>query len=126
MGAWFDLDPDAKCTWSGPITGVGAEMSRAGSSSTGVGGQEIAEARLTTTSSARSTSEVAKLRSVIAGWRKAKVSVWPGADSVRGYNPINRWFGALPFDRMAGKDYEKNPGELKAVLESSRASKRRR
>jgi hypothetical protein len=40
-------------------------------------------------------------------------------DSKHGYNPVNRWFGALLLDRVVGKDYEKGLAKLKDVLESA-------
>src|SRR5450755_3789424 len=42
---WFDLDPQAKYTFSGPVSGVGAKSSWTGNKDVGTGSQEIVESK---------------------------------------------------------------------------------
>lgn len=116
---WFDLDPGAKYTYSGPATGVGARMEWVGNSSVGSGSQEILE----------STPHTRIVNALDFGGSQARATylLTPEAngtrltwtlDSAHGYNPINRLFGAFLLERLVGKDYEKGLAKLKGVLES--------
>ncbi len=116
---WFEIDPTAKYTYSGPASGVGAKMAWVGNSSVGSGSQEIIE----------SVPDGRIVNALDFGGSKAKATfqltpdgngtrvTW-SLDSEHGYNPINRLFGAFLLDRMVGKDYEKGLAKLKSVLES--------
>ena len=116
---WFDLDPNAKYTYSGPIAGVGAKMAWVGNSAVGRGSQEIIESvpgdRIVNALDFGGSQAMAGYRLTAEG-SGTRVS-W-SMDSAHGYNPVNRWFGALLLDSVVGKDYEKGLAKLKAVLES--------
>lgn len=117
---WFEIDPAAKYTYSGPASGVGAGMAWVGNSSVGSGNQEILE----------STPDSRIVNALDFGGSRAKATfqldpdgngtqvTW-SLDSEHGYNPINRLFGAFLLDGMVGKDYEKGLAKLKGLLESS-------
>jgi uncharacterized protein YndB with AHSA1/START domain len=116
---WAGLDPGAKYTYSGPAAGVGARMEWVGNASVGSGSQEILE----------SVPDTRVVNALDFGASKARATyalVPDGAgtritwslDSEHGYNPINRWFGALALDKMIGRDYENGLSKLKALLES--------
>lgn len=117
---WFDLDPGAKYTFSGPVAGVGAKMAWAGNSSIGSGSQEIIEStpdsRIVNALDFGGSQAMAGYRLVAEG-NGTRVT-W-SMDSAHGYNPVNRWFGAFLLDDMVGKDYEKGLAKLKVVLESA-------
>ena len=115
---WFDLDPAAKYTYSGPVAGVGAKMAWAGNSAIGSGSQEIIESRpgerIVNALDFGGSQATAGYRLVAEGGG-SRVT-W-SMDSAHGYNPVNRWFGAVLLDDVIGKDYEKGLAKLKAVLE---------
>jgi uncharacterized protein YndB with AHSA1/START domain len=115
---WFDLDPSAKYTFSGPVAGVGAKMAWAGNSSIGSGSQEIIQSvpddRIVNALDFGGSQAMAGYRLVAEG---SGTRVTWSMDSAHGYNPVNRWFGALLLDDMVGKDYEKGLAKLKVVLE---------
>ena len=116
---WAEMDPNAKYTYTGPASGVGARMAWVGNQSVGSGSQEILE----------SVPHTRIVNALDFGGSKAKATyllapdgtgtrvTW-SLDSEHGYNPINRWFGALALDKMIGRDYEKGLAKLKALLES--------
>lgn len=116
---WFEIDPNAKYTYAGPASGVGAKMAWVGNSSVGSGSQEIIE----------SVPNGKIVNALDFGGSQAKATyqlvpegsgtrlTWT-LDSEHGYNPINRWFGAVLLERLVGKDYEKGLAKLKAVLET--------
>ena len=116
---WFEMDPDATYTYAGPAAGVGARMAWVGNPSVGSGSQEILE----------SVPHTRVVNALDFGGSKAKATyalapegtgtqlTW-SLDSEHGYNPVNRWFGALALDKMIGRDYEKGLAKLKALLES--------
>ena len=116
---WFDLDPNAKYTYSGPIAGVGAKMAWVGNSAVGSGSQEIIESvpgdRIVNALDFGGSQAMAGYRLAAEG-SGTRVS-W-SMDSAHGYHPVNRWFGALLLDSVVGKDYEKGLAKLKVVLES--------
>ena len=114
---WFELDPQAKYTVSGPDAGVGAKLAWASDKKdVGSGSQVIVESRApelvktaldfggmgTATSEFRLTPEGEGTR-----------IVW-GLDSDMGAGPIGRWSGLL-MDRMVGKDFEKGLAALQKV-----------
>lgn len=116
---WFDLDPGAKYTYSGPVAGVGAKMAWVGNSAVGSGSQEIIEStpdgRIVNALDFGGSQATASYRLVAEG---SGTRVTWSMDSAHGYNPVNRWFGAFLLDSVVGKDYEKGLAKLKAVLES--------
>jgi len=119
---WFDLDPNAKYTFEGPATGVGAKMSWVGDpSALGSGSQVITASQ----AGERVASDVdfgqggvaKQVISLAADGGGTKVT-W-GIDIDLGMNPVNRYFG-LAMDGMVGKDFEKGLGNLKRVVETAK------
>ena len=118
---WAEYDPQARYTFEGPASGVGARMRWSGNRSVGSGSQEI------------TTSEPHR-RVVVAldfdgSQAHAAYLLEPEGDGTRltwafdtehGMNPFKRWLGLL-FDRMIGADYEKGMRKLKSLLEGTQA-----
>ena len=117
---WFDLDPQAKYTYGGPASGVGAKMSWAGDPKTaGSGSQEIVESR---------PFELVRTRLDFGSQGKADAQftltpegtgtrvTW-GFETDLGMNPVSRYFG-LMIDKMIGSDFEKGLAGLKKLAES--------
>ncbi|HJS33952.1 MAG TPA: SRPBCC family protein [Pseudoxanthomonas sp.] len=118
---WAEYDPQARYTFEGPASGVGARMRWSGNRSVGSGSQEI------------TTSEPHR-RVVVAldfdgSQAQAAYLLEPEGDGTRltwafdtehGMNPFKRWLG-LVFDRMIGADYEKGLRKLKSLLEGTQA-----
>lgn len=118
---WAEYDPQARYTFEGPASGVGARMRWSGNRSVGSGSQEI------------TTSEPHR-RVVVAldfdgSQAQAAYLLEPEGDGTRltwafdtehGMNPFKRWLGLL-FDRMIGADYEKGLRKLKSLLEGTQA-----
>ena len=116
---WAEMDPNAKYTYTGPASGVGAKMAWVGNQSVGSGSQEILE----------SVPHTRIVNAFDFGGSKATATYAMAADgtgtrltwsldSEHGYNPIHRWVGALALDKMIGRDYEKGLAKLKTLLES--------
>jgi uncharacterized protein YndB with AHSA1/START domain len=118
---WAEMDPDAKYTFSGPASGVGARMTWAGNQAVGSGSQEILEsvphARIVNALDFGGNTATATYALVPDG---AGTRITWSLDSEHGYNPINRWFGALALDGMIGRDYEKGLAKLKALVEGGK------
>jgi uncharacterized protein YndB with AHSA1/START domain len=116
---WFEMDPTAKYTYSGPGSGVGNRMAWAGNSSVGSGSQEILESQPDNrvVNALDFSGSRAKATFTLVPEGEGTRLVW-SFDSEHGYNPINRLFGALLLERLVGDDYEKGLRKLKAVLES--------
>lgn len=119
---WFELDPNAKYTYSGPATGVGAKMSWVGDpSALGSGSQTITAVhpidRVATDVDFGQGSIAKQVISVSAAGAGTKVT-W-GIDIDLGMNPISRYFG-LAMDGMVGKDFDKGLGNLKKLVETSK------
>jgi effector-binding domain-containing protein len=114
------MDPNAKYTYSGPVTGVGAKMSWVGDpKSVGSGSQEIVESRpyeLVKAALDFGDQGKATAQFVLAKEGSGTRVTW-GFDTDLGMNPVARYFG-LMFDSMIGKDYEKGLAGLKALAES--------
>ena len=119
---WFALDPNAKYTFEGPATGVGAKMSWVGDpSALGSGSQVITASQ----AGERVASDVdfgqggiaKQVISLAASSAGTKVT-W-GIDIDLGMNPVSRYFG-LAFDGMIGKDFEKGLRNLKRVVETAK------
>jgi hypothetical protein len=117
---WFALDPNARYTFEGPATGVGAKMSWVGDpSALGSGSQVItasqAGERVASDVDFGQGSVAKQVISLAADGEGTKVT-W-GIDVDLGMNPLYRYFG-LGFDGMFGKDFEKGLANLKKVVES--------
>lgn len=115
---WFDLDPQAKTTLSGPASGVGAKFSWAGNKDVGSGSQEIIESKpyemlkiaLVFGSMGDSTSTF-RLTPADLG---TEVS-WSFDADFNG-QLANRYFGLL-IDSQIGKDYTRGLTRLKTLVE---------
>ncbi|MGH8082744.1 MAG: SRPBCC family protein [Lysobacter sp.] len=114
---WYDIEPTAQYTYSGPESGVGAAMSWQGAE-VGKGSQRIAESvpQLKVVNALDFDGTLATgtftLKPEGAGTRVT----W-ALDSEHGSNLVSRWFGLL-LDSMVGKDYDKGLAKLKQVLEA--------
>jgi hypothetical protein len=117
---WFELDPNAKYTFEGPATGLGAKMIWVGDPSTlGSGSQVVtavqADERVACDVDFGQGAPAKQVISLAAN--AAGTTVTWGIDVDLGMNPVSRYFG-LGFDAMIGKDFEKGLGYLKKVVES--------
>lgn len=117
---WAAKDPNAKYTWSGPTTGVGAKLSWEGDPKTvGSGSQEITasvpDQRVDT---ALDFGEHGKAKSafVLAPEGEGTKVTWGFDTSFEG-NIIARWFG-LMMDRMLAPDFEAGLANLKKLVET--------
>lgn len=119
---WAAYDPDAKYTFEGPASGVGARMTWAGNRSVGSGSQEIVESLPSSRVgiALNFDGSLAQAAYTLAPEGNGTRLTW-SFDSRHGYNPMSRMFGLL-FDRMIGPDYEKGLAKLKALLESEPAA----
>lgn len=115
---WFEMDPGAQYTYAGPAAGVGARMNWVGSPAVGSGSQEIlvSEAPSRIVNALDFGSSQATGTYLLSADNQGTRLVW-SLESEHGYNPINRWFGALLLDRMVGGDFERGLAKLKALLE---------
>ena len=117
---WFELDPQAKYTYEGPASGLGAKLSWVGDPKiSGSGSQEIVESR---------PFELVRCRLDFGpqGKAEAQFTLTPegtgtrvtwGFDTDLGMNPVSRYFG-LMMDKMVGSDFEKGLASLKKLAES--------
>ena len=118
---WFDLDPQAVYTYSGPDRGVGAKVEwTSRQRSVGSGSQEIIAAvpdrsvtmRLDFGSDGRATARL-DITPVDGGSRVT----WAFDTSFAG-SYLGRYFG-LFLDRLVGADYEEGLARLKRLLEAA-------
>ncbi|MGH8539391.1 MAG: SRPBCC family protein [Stenotrophobium sp.] len=115
---WSDLDPNMTTTYTGPTSGVGAEMSWVGNASVGTGSQEIIESvpdqrvktKLVFGGYDHPSTASFVLTPVDAGTRVT----W-NYDTSMGYDIVSRYFG-LMLDHWIGKDYEKGLITLSHVV----------
>ena len=120
---WYQYDPKAEYSWSGPTSGVGARMSwKSEQRRVGNGSQEILalEANKNVTT---------KLQFDAPGKTEARWTLEPvdggtqvtwALESDAGWNPIGRWFGVF-LDRIIGPDFESGLARLKTVAEADAA-----
>ncbi|HZP67866.1 MAG TPA: SRPBCC family protein [Rudaea sp.] len=116
---WFELDPKAQYTYSGPTAGVGAKESWVGNKDVGSGSQEIVEAK--PNEFVKVALDFGDMGKATATYRLAPEGqgtklVW-GFDSNANGNLVKRLFG-LMMDSMIGKDYEKGLAKLKTLVEA--------
>ena len=120
---WFDLDPQADYTYSGPERGVGAKLAwTSAQRSVGSGSQEIVAAvpersvtmRLDFGPDGRATARL-DITPVDGGSRVT----WAFDTSFEG-SYLGRYFG-LFLDRLVGADYEEGLARLKRLLEATPA-----
>lgn len=115
---WFDDDPQAVYTQSGPTVGVGARHAWKGNDAVGEGSQTI-------TASVPDRQVDIALAFGDGPPALSRYTLEPAASDTRvtwrfeadlGFNPVMRWFG-LMFDSMIGTDYAEGLAKLKRVLE---------
>jgi effector-binding domain-containing protein/carbon monoxide dehydrogenase subunit G len=116
---WFDLDPQAKYTYSGPVFGVGAKSSWAGNKAVGTGNQEILESK--PNESVKTLVEFGDMGKSTGTFQLTPVAdgtqvVWKFDTSFDG-KLVSRYFG-LMMDSMIGTDYAKGLAKLKTLVES--------
>jgi effector-binding domain-containing protein len=117
---WFDLDPNAAYTYTGPLMGVGAKSSWISQDpSVGAGSQEIVESEPYTHTKTHlvfdgfSSDNYASMDLSPQG--EGTHVVWTFEMDVQG-DLMGRYF-ALLTDRMVGGDYERGLAKLKAFVE---------
>ena len=120
---WFDKDPNAKYTYSGPANGVGAKESWVGNKDVGTGSQTITESK--PYDSIKVALDFGEMGLAGASYTLAPAGqgtkvTW-GLDVNAGGKLIGRYFN-LMMDSMVGKDYEKGLAKLKAFVEGMPAS----
>jgi len=117
---WYDLDPNAAYTYSGPESGVGARMAWVSQDpSVGTGAQEIVASerpRLVRTRLDFDAGQADAMWTIVPVDGGSQVT-W-AFDSDLGLNPVTRYMGLL-IDRFVGKDYEKGLAKLRQVAEAT-------
>nr|WP_298124914.1 SRPBCC family protein [uncultured Pseudoxanthomonas sp.] len=118
---WAEYDPQAKYTFEGPASGVGARMRWSGNRSVGSGSQEItiSEPHRRVVVALDFDGSQAQAAYLLEPEGHGTRLTW-AFDTEHGMNPFKRWLGLL-FDRMIGADYEKGLGKLKSLLEGTQA-----
>jgi carbon monoxide dehydrogenase subunit G len=115
---WAQLDPDAKYSVEGPVSGVGATLRWVGDPATlGSGSQAIVESR---------PSELVRMAIDFGPTRAAGTfTLKPDGSGTRvvwtletdlGMNPVSRYFGRM-LDGMIGGDFERGLQKLKRFAE---------
>jgi hypothetical protein len=121
---WFDLDPAAHYSFSGPEQGVGARMAwTSDEREVGSGSQEILAVepgRSVTTKLDFGAQGQATSTVLIEPEGSGSRITWAFDTSFEG-DYFGRYFGLL-FDRLIGADYEKGLARLKVVAERTPAS----
>ncbi len=117
---WYQYDPGAEYSWSGPTTGVGATMAwKSAHERVGNGMQEIIAVEA-------NQSVTTRLQFDAPGTSIARWQLTPAPGSTRvtwqmesdaGWNLLGRWFGVF-LDRMIGPDFESGLKRLKSVAEA--------
>jgi len=116
---WFDIDPNAKYTFSGPPAGVGSKFDWAGNKEAGSGKMEIIAAK--PSESLKLQLDFADMGRPTAEFHLAPAGqgtkvTWSFDQSFEG-SLVGRYFG-LMMDSWVGKDYEKGLAKLKALVET--------
>ncbi len=118
---WFEKDPKARYSFSGPGSGVGSRLEwSSNDSSVGAGSQEIVESvpdqRVRTRLDFGSQGSGDAVLTIAPEAAGAKVT-W-GFDTDLGNNLLARYFG-LAMDSIVGAEYEHALGKLKALAEAT-------
>ena len=116
---WFDADPHAKVTISGPVSGIGAKYAWAGNKDVGSGSQEIVDGK--SNEMVKTALDFGEMGKSTATFRLTPTAqgtqvTW-GFDMGFNGKLISRYFG-LMIDSMVGKDYDKGLTKLKSLVES--------
>ena len=116
---WAEVDPNAKTTYEGPESGIGAKMSWSGNRDVGTGSQEIVDSQPASKVVVKLTfgdfSGDYRATYLLAPEGEGTKITW-GYDGDYGNNVMGRWFGMMS-ERMLGPDYEKGLAKLKALVE---------
>lgn len=117
---WYQLDPDAKYTFEGPRSGVGARLSWVGDPATlGNGAQAIITSepwgRVQTDFDFGPQGKAIGTHTLTVEGGDTHV-VW-GFNTDLGLNPVSRYLG-LMFDTMIGRDYDRGLEGLKKFVET--------
>ena len=112
---WKDLDPNARMSYSGPESGVGAAMAWSGNSKVGKGSQVITES--VTDKRVKTDLDFGDMGTAKAQWELSSEGtgtkiVW-SLDMDVGNNPLGRYMG-LFMDKMIGPDYDRGLKQLQA------------
>lgn len=118
---WYELDPDAQYSYSGPADGEGASMSwTSDKPNVGNGSQTIVES--VPYSKVRTELDFGEHGTAGAEFRLVPqgtgTNVTWAFSSDMGSGPIARWMGLI-VKRMIAQDYEKGLQNLKLLLEST-------
>jgi hypothetical protein len=121
---WFDSDPAAKYTFTGPVDGVGQTMNWS-SQKPDVGSGKQTITRIEPDRQVESALDFGRRGTAIVtltvepNGNATKVT-W-GFSTDTGFNPVMRYMG-LMFDKWVGPDYEKGLVRLKALAEKPPAA----
>lgn len=117
---WHGIDPNAKYSYSGPASGVGANMKWSGNDQVGTGSQTITASE----PDKRVAIELqfgdmtpSKVEMLLAPEGNGTRVTWT-LESAFGYDLAGRYFG-LVLDKFVGADYEKGLAQLKSVIEKA-------
>ena len=117
---WAKTDPEARFTFSGPPSGVGASMAwDSENPRVGKGNWVIVEAKANKMLRVKldfGEQGIANSYYLLDSIDPTHTAVTWGFDTDMGKNPLGRWFGLL-MDKWVGKDYEAGLQNLKALLE---------
>jgi hypothetical protein len=117
---WYERDPNAKFTFSGPTSGKGASLAWASEKN------DVGHGSLTITDSQPDSLILIDLNFMENGVAKSGFHLTPEGEGAKikwtfdvemGMNPIGRVMGLL-MDSMLGKDYEKGLEGIKKNVES--------
>lgn len=115
---WAERDPNAKWTFEGPESGVGAKYSWEGNSDVGTGSQEITKvvehSEVQTALLFGGTDPAEAWFKLEPDGEKTRVE-WGLRSEMQG-GPIGGWFGLL-MDGFVGPDYEQGLANLKRIVE---------
>lgn len=117
---WHAIDPNATYSYSGPASGVGANMKWKGNDEVGTGSQTITASEpdkrvaMELTFGDMTPSKVEMLLAPEGGGTRVTWTL----ESAFGYDLAGRYFGLL-MDKFVGADYEKGLAQLKAVIEKA-------
>lgn len=116
---WFDRDPEAKYTFTGPVDGVGQTMNWT-SKKPDVGSGKQTITRLDAPKEVEMLLDFGQQGAADATFRLEPnggvTKVTWGFSSDTGFNPVMRYMGMM-FDKWIGPDYEKGLARLKEVSE---------
>jgi hypothetical protein len=120
---WHGIDPNAQYSYSGPPSGVGANMKWAGNDEVGTGSQTITALdpdKRVAIDLQFGDMDASKVEMLLAPEGNGTRVTWT-LQSDFGYDLAGRYFGLL-MDKFVGADYEKGLAQLKTVIEKAPAT----